>query len=168
MEPADIGWLYKFENDTNLWQCGNRTQPLSRADIAAFVEHSDLDLYQTRQLRLMIDKKGRPAETVGAIDVFCFDPFHLHASVGILITKEWQGQGLATEALNLFVVYLHSTFGIRAVEATTAANNQSSQKLFERCGFKLVGIRPLWLRQGEAFIDELVLIRNAQQSAELR
>lgn len=152
MEPTDVDWLFDVENDMSLWHCGNTTSPISHADLKALVAHSDLDLYQSRQMRLMIDAEG---ETVGAIDVFEFDPFHLHASVGIVIIEKHREKGYAADALTTFGQYLTDTFGIVALSATIEADNTASRRLFESCGYELVGRKKQWLRRGKEWVDEV-------------
>ena len=71
MEPLDVDLLYEWENDPQVWVAGTNTKPLSKTDIQAFVDHTDLDIYQTKQLRLMIIEKSTDV-AVGCIDLFDF------------------------------------------------------------------------------------------------
>ncbi len=156
MEPSDVELLYKWENDQRLWQSSSTLQSISRADLQKFIENSSQDIYESRQMRLMIEDKTRT--TVGCIDLFDFDPFHLHASIGVVIAEEYRQQNLASEAVTAFVAHCFSFFGIRAIEATIASDNEASVRLFERCGFRRAGLRPRWLRRGKAQIDEIIYV----------
>lgn len=55
VEHADVDLLYKWENDMELWPVSNTLRPFSRAQIERYVKNAALDVYQTKQLRLMID-----------------------------------------------------------------------------------------------------------------
>lgn len=154
LEPSDAQLLYDWENNLELW-CGGTTKPVSLADIKLFIEHSELDIYQSRELRLMIVEK-KSGTTVGSIDLFEFDPFNLHGSIGIMLHQNFRGQGLATDAINAFTKYLFEFYGMRTLCATTAESNIDSAKLFTRCNFKQTGQRPNWLRKGKIYEDELI------------
>lgn len=154
LEPADAQLLYDWENDLELW-CGGTTKPISLTDIKLFIEHSELDIYQSRELRLMI-VETESGTTVGNIDLYDFDPFHLHGSIGIMLHKNFRGRGLATDAIGAFTKYLFEFYGIRALCATTAESNTDSAELFTRCNFKLTGRRPCWLRNRKNYEDELI------------
>ncbi len=161
MEPDDATLLYEWENDPAVWRYGATSQPLSLACIKNFVENSDLDIYQSRQFRLMIvDKQNR--ETVGCIDVFDFDPLHLHASVAVLVCEPFRGRGFASDALVAFTDFLFRTFSLHTLCATIADDNVASIRLFEGRGFRRVGIRPQWFRFDGCWHDELVYILSRE------
>ncbi|MBA7522215.1 hypothetical protein ES705_14333 [subsurface metagenome] len=85
LEAEDIGLLYEWENDKRIWQVSNTITPFSKFILQKYLDNSHMDIYQAKQLRLMIDlAEGDSKRTVGAIDLFDFDPFHLRAGVGIL------------------------------------------------------------------------------------
>ena len=70
LEPEDIDLLYEWENDHSIWYVSNTLTPFSKYILKKYIENSHLDIYQTKQLRLMIDvcREADP-ETVGAIDI---------------------------------------------------------------------------------------------------
>ena len=65
----------------------SNTFPFSRFTLKRYVEKSHKNMYETGQLRLMIDHIEDKV-TIGTIDIFDFDPFHKRAGVGILIANE--------------------------------------------------------------------------------
>ena len=72
MEPEDIEILYRWENDTDIWKVSNTIAPFSKYVLRQFIENQSRDIYETRQLRLIIESRtsGTP---VGAIDLFDLD-----------------------------------------------------------------------------------------------
>jgi len=83
LEPEDLDLLYIWENDVNIWKVSNTLAPFSRYILKQYIEESYKDIYESKQLRLIIqDEQGIP---VGAVDLFDFDPYHARAGVGILI-----------------------------------------------------------------------------------
>lgn len=161
LEPDDVGLLYEWENDTAEWDSGETFTPVSRHDMKTFINHADLDIYHTRQMRLMIVRKS-DNQTVGYIDMFDFDPFNMHASVGILINHKFRLQGFAKDTLRVFCKYAFNFLSVNALLATTATTNTASKALFSGCGFRHVGVFRGWIRRNNVFGDvELFQISKA-------
>jgi len=155
LEPEDLSLLYKWENNTSIWQVSNTLAPFSRYILKQYIEESHRDIYETKQLRLII--QNEKLEPVGAIDLFDFDPFHQRAGIGILIyANEDRKKGYATDTLHLMCNYAKETLGLYQVYANVAANNPVSVGLFEKCGFHLSGIKQGWLKIKSERIDEFL------------
>ena len=102
LEPEDLELLYDWENDMSNWLISNTMSPFSRFTLKRYLENSHKDIYETGQLRLMIDYTAEN-KTIGTIDLFDFDPFHRRAGLGILIAAgEYRRRGFATMALEYF------------------------------------------------------------------
>src|SRR5665811_1054943 len=98
LEPEDIDLLYRWENDIEIWEVSNTKTPFSKHILAQYIAESAKDIYETKQLRLIIGNEKLQA--VGAVDLFDFEPYHLRAGVGILIhNKTDQNRGYASDAL---------------------------------------------------------------------
>ena len=59
LEPEDIDVLYKWENDTSLWRDGGSFTPYSRYVIREYIANSIHDIYDVKQLRMMVVEIGR-------------------------------------------------------------------------------------------------------------
>ncbi|NBC82043.1 MAG: GNAT family N-acetyltransferase [Bacteroidetes bacterium] len=164
LEPEDIDRLYQWENDTNIWQVSNTLTPFSRHVITQYVQNAHLDIYQTRQLRLMIDLHSEEkTETIGAIDLFDFDPFHNRAGVGILIkNSDHRNKGFASEALSLFINYAFHTLQLHQLYCNIDETNDASMRLFEKHNFERIGKKRDWIKTNNGYIDEYIyqLINN--------
>ena len=55
LEPEDLELLYDWENDMSNWLISNTMSPFSRFTLKRYLENSHKDIYETGQLRLMID-----------------------------------------------------------------------------------------------------------------
>jgi diamine N-acetyltransferase len=109
LEPEDLELLYDWENNESYWTISNTVAPFSRFTLKRYLENSHRNIYETGQLRLMIDYLPEKA-TVGTIDIFDFDPFHKRAGVGILIAfEEYRRKGLASMSLKCLTDYCFST-----------------------------------------------------------
>ncbi|MGE0090214.1 MAG: GNAT family N-acetyltransferase [Bacteroidales bacterium] len=158
VEPSDIDLIYQWENDSSVWQMSNTLAPFSKHVIEQFIETAQQDIFQTKQLRLMIDKTdGDNIETIGTIDLFDFDPLHMRAGIGILITKETnRKKGYASDALNTLINYCFNTLLLHQLYCNICFDNTSSINLFTSKGFELIGIKKDWVRTPEGWKDELI------------
>ncbi|PZX20703.1 diamine N-acetyltransferase [Breznakibacter xylanolyticus] len=163
VEPSDVQTMYQWENQMELWTVGNTLTPFSKAVLEKYVKHATLDIYQTKQLRLMIDaRENESMVTIGMIDLFDFDPYHSRAGVGILINQKHRNKGYAGIALTLFIDYCFSHLGLHQLYCHINADNEPSQRLFESHGFVQTGIRKDWRKIKNGYIDELVYQRINQ------
>ena len=154
-EPGDLDLLYIWENDTTIWRISGTLTPFSRTLLKQFLDSAGKDIFEMKQLRLIIQLKSnhRP---VGAIDLFDFDPHHRRAGVGILVADPSdRRQGYAREALETLVDYCFGILNLHQLYCNIAAGNSASIALFETAGFEEIGRKKEWLYTGEGYEDEL-------------
>lgn len=157
LEPTDVDIIYKWENDTSIWNVSNTITPYSKNIITAYVEHAHLDIFQTKQLRLIIELKENKTP-IGTIDLFDFDPFHKRAGVGILIAEDKNKQkGYASEALEILTDYSFNTLKLNQLFCNISESNDKSILLFKKLGFEVSGVKKEWNISGNSFEDELLL-----------
>jgi diamine N-acetyltransferase len=152
MEPKDIDLMYVWENDPETWIYSNTHTPFSRFYLEQYVINSHCDIYTEKQLRLMIDNPN--GSTVGAVDIFEFDPKNKRAGIGILISRDNRRKGYASETLDIVIHYGKEVLGLHQYFCNIANNNQKSLKLFEKKGFEKHGLKKDWILTGEQWIDE--------------
>ncbi|MDR2474276.1 MAG: GNAT family N-acetyltransferase [Bacteroidales bacterium] len=164
LEPEDIDILYRWENDTSLWSNGNTLSPWSRFSLRRYIEESFQNIYEIKQLRLMIILKEN-FETIGAVDLFNFDPFHERAEIGILIDKNYRNRGLAEQSLLLMKGYAFQYLKIKQLYVHIPESNDTSLRLFQRCGFLISGKLQKWIKVGDTFRDVYLLQLLISQTA---
>ncbi|MCK5821212.1 MAG: GNAT family N-acetyltransferase [Bacteroidales bacterium] len=147
LEPYDLETLYKWENNPEIWQLGQTLKPFSRDILVRYLETAQLDIFESRQVRFVIHKIGKPNEVVGLIDLFDFDPFNQRAGVGILIGEvSDRKQGYAIEALSLLCQYSFEILMLHQLYCSIHAINEPSIKLFTKGGFTKTGQRTDWIK----------------------
>ena len=145
LEPSDLALLYKWENNSSLWEFGSTLSPYSKSTLEEYIRDSRLDIYTVRQLRLMIELKHEDNATVGTIDLYDFDPHHNRAGIGILIDPAYQKRGFATEALGLMERYAFSFLLMHQLYAYVPNANTASLSLFAKAGYQPAGVLKKWL-----------------------
>ena len=156
VEPEDLELLYKWENDISNWTISNTITPFSKYTLRRYVENSHKSIYETGQLRLMIDYIPDNL-SVGSIDIFDFDPYHLRAGIGIMIANEkYRRKGLASMSLKCIIDYCFKTLQIHQLYCNVLSDNHESIQLFVKLGFVHAGIKKEWVKTPEGFIDEYI------------
>ena len=155
LEPEDIDLLFEWENDTEIWEISNTFEPFSKYILAKYIKDSQRDIYENKQVRMVIETlEGR---AVGAIDLFDFDPFHFRAGIGILIHDEKDRKlGYATDALQLLCIYATNYLRLHQLYANIGEDNLASIHLFKSNGFELVGTKKDWRRTLDGWKNELI------------
>lgn len=156
VEQSDVETMYRWENDPAVWRVSGTTSPFSRDQLQRFVDEQRYDIYATRQLRLMIDDaEGR---SVGAIDLFDFDPQMRRFGIGILIYEESsRRQGYASAAVAAVQRYGRDTLGVHQIWCSTESGNLAARALFGKAGFEECGCRRDWIWTPEGYRDEIIL-----------
>ncbi len=155
LEPEDLDFLYEIENNPEIWEISGTTSPYSRHVLRQYLENAHRDIYEVKQLRLVIEQLDGPV--LGLIDLFDFDPKNRRAGIGIVIHEHRnRNKGAATKALSLLCDYAFNTLELHQVYANIGAGNDASTKLFERLGFERVGLKKDWNLVNGKFRDELL------------
>jgi diamine N-acetyltransferase len=154
LEPEDLGLLYEWENNDSYWLISNTVTPFSKYTLKRYLENSHKNIYETGQLRLMIDIVPDNV-TVGTIDIFDFDPFHKRAGLGILIADEKnRRKGYASMSLRCLIDYCFSTLQLHQLYCNILSNNCESIDLFKKQGFVQSGIKKDWVKTPKGYLDE--------------
>lgn len=155
LEPEDLDFLYKIENDTAIWEISGTQKPYSKSTLKKYLKNSHLDIYEIKQLRLCICRTS--GESIGLIDLFDFDPKNKRVGVGLIVANEKnRNQGFGKEALGLVCAYALSHLDVHQVYANILEDNQASIHLFEGEGFQKVGAKKDWIRTGSGFKNEIL------------
>ena len=154
LEPTDLELIYSWENNPDLWDISHTLTPFSKFVLTQYLETQHVDIYTSKQLRLVaIDKDKVP---VGLVDLFDFDPKHKRAGVGILIDFKERGKGYARESLRLLEEYCFNHLDLKQIYANIGIDNNPSLSLFEGLDYAKVGVKKDWILTANGFVDEVL------------
>jgi len=155
LEPEDLEILYKWENDTTLWEYGNTLTPFSRFVLRQYLENATLDIFEAKQIRMIVEDKAtkRPA---GTIDLYDFEPYHNRAGIGILIDDSFQQKSYATQALEMMKDYSFRFLKLGQIYAFIPTMNLPSIHLFRKCSFVESGLLKNWNKTTEGVEDVFI------------
>jgi [ribosomal protein S5]-alanine N-acetyltransferase len=87
---------------------------------------------------------------IGALTLFSLHVEQLRAEVGYSLSPDYQGRGLAAEALRCGLACAVDSLGLVRVEADIDPRNEASARLLEKVGFVREGLlRKRWRVNGE-------------------
>ncbi len=155
LEPEDLEFLYQIENNETFWEVSHTVAPFSKYVLKKYLENANLDLFQARQLRLIIEKK-QTQDQIGLIDLFDYDPQHRRAGIGILIHPDFQQKGFASESLSIIIKYAFTLLNLHQLYANVTSDNRNSITLFSRNNFKKIGVKKDWIFSKGSFKDEIL------------
>lgn len=161
LEPEDLDFVHEVENTEEFWEISATQAPYSRYMIRKYLENAHRDIYEVKQLRLVICNNDQKA--VGLIDIFDLEPKDRRAAIGILIADPSErGKGYGAETLSLICDYCFTHLALHQVYANITADNENSLKLFENQGFTKIGVKKDWTFINNEFKDEVFyqLINN--------
>ena len=153
LEPEDLEFVHTIENDESIWEISNTQTPYSKFIIKQYLENAHKDIYEVKQLRLVISNyTNRP---LGMIDIFDFDFKNNRAGIGLLIkeTKD-QNKGFGKEALSLLIDYCFNHLHLHQLYCNTSEDNTTSIRLFTNLGFEKIGLKKDWNLVDGAYKNE--------------
>ena len=148
LEPEDLELLYRWENNPELWSLGNTMSPYSRYILKEYIRESHRDIFDLKQLRLMIELRSTGA-AIGTVDLYDFEPHHRRAGIGIL--------------MNVLVDYAFSFLKLHQLYVHIPVDNEASKALFTRCGFTVTGIMTDWIITENGYSDVLMMQKVNKQ-----
>lgn len=135
LEPEDLDFIYRIENDRSFWEIGTDNIPYSRYALREYLAGQPQDIFQCGQLRLIVHLKENQQD-IGIVDLTNFSSTDRRAEVGILLIKEMQGRGLGYVVLDLLETYAVNVLHLHQLYAYVSKdNNPRSVALFRKCGY---------------------------------
>mgnify|MGYP001148009286 CR=1 FL=1 len=155
LEPEDLAFIHAIENDESIWEISNTITPYSKYLIKQYLEHAHKDIYEVKQLRLVISSYDD--EALGMIDVFDFDVKNRRAGIGILVKETANRQkGFGKEALSLLVNYCFTHLDMHQLYCNISEENKASIALFTNQGFQEIGLKKDWNLVNNQFKNEYI------------
>ena len=161
LEPEDLDFIHTVENDESVWEISSTQTPYSKFLITQYLENAHKDIYEVKQLRLVISSYDKV--TLGMIDLFDFDFKNRRAGVGVLVKEPADRlKGYGREALELLVDYSFTHLDLHQLYCNISESNDASIKLFSNQGFKKIGLKRDWNYINGSFKNEYLfqLINN--------
>ena len=155
LELEDINYLFSIENNEKYWSISDSQIPFSRYLLNRYLKNSNMDIYEAKQLRLVITDFQNI--TIGLIDLFDIDFKNNRAGVAIIINEKMRSKGFAREALELLIQYSKTHLSLHQLYCNILEDNSHSINLFKSVEFKQVGLKKDWIKFDGKYKNELLL-----------
>ncbi len=159
LEPTDLELLYQWENNPEIWDVSSTLVPFSKYILHQYIENSHKDLFESKQLRLVIEVIGKSTnQAIGTVDLFDIDFYNKRAGVGILIADEKnRKKGYAEQTLEILHKYCNNHLGLNQLHCQIDNDNIASIRLFEKSGYKINGTQKNWKKTSDGWKDVIFL-----------
>ncbi len=161
LEPEDLEFVHAVENDETIWEISNTQTPYSKFLIKQYLEQAHKDVFEVKQLRLVISSYTN--ESLGLIDIFDFDFKNKRAGIGIVLKEQGnRSKGYGSEALQLLSNYSFTHLDLHQLYCNISEYNVASIKLFTSLGFEQIGLKKDWNYVNGSYKNEYIfqLINN--------
>lgn len=146
VEPEDMDFFYRLENDTSMWVYTHTTVPYSRYAIRRYLEEAESNFFADGTLPLVVElADGTP---IGTVDFYDYQALHGRVEMGLVVLEQWRRRGYGMEALSLAVVYVRERLHLHQIYVHVAENNTAARRLFRRAGFCEAAVLPDWYANG--------------------
>ena len=157
LEIADLPLLYRWENDASAWADSDTHNPLSQRLLREYIESSTGDLYKDGQLRLIIEHEGVMA---GCIDLFDLDPRSRKAAMGLYISAELRGKGLAKSAVTWMLSYAREFLHLHQLYAIIRCSNAACCAIYRELGFREDAVLKEWVILPDGSYDDAIVFQK--------
>lgn len=148
IEDADIDAILDLLNDASAQQLvGGSVRPVSKGQALEWLvaKRSAEDTFQ-----FAIDVEG---QFCGYIQLVSTSRLDGHATLGLNILREFQGQGVGKQALHRLHEFARQFLLLRKVILYVRADNSAAIRLYSGAGYRDAGTLQQHIRTTEGFVD---------------
>ncbi len=157
--PADAGTLVAYLK-TLVGEPGICIPLTPEEVVSVEQERAMLDDFSRSERALMLVALAE-GQLVGELSLKAISPrrsiAHV-ATLGMSVKAEWRRRGVGRELLAAAIEWAPSA-GIKRIELYVYARNAAAIKLYEQASFTHEGRRRGFIREGDAYLDDLVMSR---------
>ena len=113
-----------------MWEYGSDRKIFTIEELTNYIKNSSEKIQKAKQFRFVVDYNNTP---VGFVDLFEYKDSS--AGVGIIIDKEYQKRGFASESLRLLIDYCLEDLKLKNLHCKISKSNLKSIQLFTSSGF---------------------------------
>jgi RimJ/RimL family protein N-acetyltransferase len=140
--------LIAYQDDPRLHLWMGNPRPPSGAELGRRSERAEHDRLAGRGISLTLLEAGDDT-CIGQIDVHHVEWEHARAELGVWVSPQRRGHGVARRALRLAGPWLLVEAGLERVELLTHPDNQAMLKAAAAAGFQLEGLLRGYYRDAE-------------------
>lgn len=131
---TDVKEIFALRSNPETMKYIPRPLVTNHDEALAHIKMIDDKIESNEGINWAITLKGKD-RMLGLIGHYRIKPEHYRAEIGYMILPEFQGKGIAAEAVNGVVSYGFDIMKLHSVEAVIDPENVASEKVLQKCGF---------------------------------
>ncbi len=135
LSPDDANEIYFLRSDEDINKYIDRLKATSIEDANNFINKTNHAIENNECIDWVIAFKD-DSRLIGSICLWNFSIAENKAEVGYELLPDFQGKGIAQEALSAVIVFGFEVIRLKTIEAYTHKENLQSTKLLEKFNFK--------------------------------
>ena len=142
----DVNEIFALRSDKETMKYIPR--PLVKTEEEAMAHFTMIDekIENNEGINWAITLKNDP-KLIGLIGHYRIKPEHFRAEIGYMLLPEYQGKGIAAEAIQELVKYGFEIMKLHSIEAVIDPENLASEKVLQKSGF----VKEAHLKENEYF-----------------
>ena len=136
-EDVEDMYLYGSDEEVAKYVTWDRHKTL--ADTKSYIELI-LNKYQNKQVAPWGIEYKKNGKLIGTIDFVWWQPNHKIAEIGYVLSKQYWGKGLTTEAVEALLKFGFNHMELTRIQARCFVENIGSSKVMEKSGMLFEGI----------------------------
>jgi ribosomal-protein-alanine N-acetyltransferase len=137
LSKSDAEAIFQLRSDMEINKYLDRKPSKTLEDALNFIK-SIIENSESDELYYWAITKTSEGKLIGTICLF--DIADGKCEIGYELLPQYHGQGIMIEAAKEVIEYANQTLGVKAIDALTHKENQSSTKLLQKLGFKQLNL----------------------------
>lgn len=155
LREDDASELFGFMRDKNTMKFITPDPVKSEPDMWQEIQGQLENFAKRTELPWVIEDKEK-GEIIGKFSLHKLSMWHKKAELGVIIREEYQQKGVVTEVLEEILHYAFDTLELNRVVGDIFAENEGSEKLLKKYGFKEEGTMRQTDFDGKRYHDTVV------------
>ena len=137
LEDLEDMFLYGSDEEVAKYVTWDRHKTI--ADTKGFIEFV-LNKYQNKQVAPWGIEYKENGKFIGTIDFVWWKPNHKIAEIGYVLSKDYWGKGLTTEAAKALIQFGFNEMDLVRIQARCLVENIGSSRVMEKSGMQFEGV----------------------------
>ena len=156
--PEDAQNIYSYFSNEDVIKYYGRDAMTQIAEAETLVQTFATNFSQKKAIRWAIERKDE-AGLIGTIGIHLWSTVHKRAEIGYELHPDFWRTGYTSEALNKVVEYGFNELGLTRIGAIVYIENDASNQMLLKNGFKKEGIMQNYMYQNDQAHDVYVLAK---------
>lgn len=135
----DVEDLYSYSCNQEIYQYVAWEPHNTKSDTVKFIEFA-LSQYENYKVIPWGIENKENRKLIGTIDFSSWQPKHHIAEIGYMLSQDYWGKGIATEAANAVIQFGFNHMDLVRIQAKCFVDNKSSARVMEKTGMTFEGI----------------------------